>query len=217
VPAGEAPPNSEAGARPSPFRRQPEIQLVQVESRSEVSAWLEANHATAQSVWFAVWKKPDPRHLALDEIIEEALCHGWSEIRSGKLDATRTMLLIGRRADGAYWSRLDKERIERLVSGGRMQSRGQTRIDAARADGSWEKPDPVEALEVPDDLAVALAALPAARANWDTFPKSARRGILEWIEQSRFPKTRAARIKVTAADAALNKRVTQWRGTPRST
>ena len=64
---------------------------------------------------------------------------------------------------------------------------------------------------VADDLAAALAAYPTATAYFDAFPRSAKRGILEWISTAKTPQTRAKRIEETARLAAENQRANQWR------
>jgi hypothetical protein len=56
----------------------------------------------------------------------------------------------------------------------------------------------VEALEIPADLATALAAYSSAQAHFDAFPRSAKRGILEWIAATKVPATRAKRVAETA-------------------
>jgi len=194
-----------------------DLPRVDVESREAWRDWLARHHGSSTSIWLVTWKKGDPRYVDYEAIVEEALCFGWIDSRPRKLDAARSMLLVSPRQKGSAWSRLNKERVERLTAAGRMHASGLARIAEAKVDGTWAKLDLVDDLVVPEDLDKALAALPDARANWDQFPKSARRGILEWIEQSKLAKTRAARIKVTATEAARNKRANQWRGTPRST
>lgn len=92
-----------------------------------------------------------------------------------------------------------------------MTPSGEAIIEQAMANGSWSLLDEVEDLIVPPDLAEAFDARPPARANWDRFPPSARRGILEWIVQAKRKETRAARIAETAERAALNERAAQWR------
>jgi uncharacterized protein YdeI (YjbR/CyaY-like superfamily) len=80
-----------------------------------------------------------------------------------------------------------------------------------RANGTWDALNAVEALETPDDLAAALAIHQTATANWDAFPRSAKRGILEWILNAKTPSTRARRITETAAKASTNERANQWK------
>ena len=99
---------------------------------------------------------------------------------------------------------------ERLVAEGRMTPAGLAVIDRAKADGSWALLDDVENLTEPPDLAAALDAVPAARAAWDGFPRSARRAILEWIVLARRPATRAARIAATVSEAEAGRRANQW-------
>lgn len=158
-----------------------------------------------------VWKKGDPRHVPYGDIVEEALCFGWVDNLPRKLDAERSMLLVSPRRTGSAWSKLNKDRAERMIAAGLMTSAGLGRIAQAKKDGLWSKLDGVDALDVPDDLASAFKAHGMAAENWEGFPRSVRRGILEWIAQARRPETRARRISETASKAALNKRANQWR------
>ena len=84
-------------------------------------------------------------------------------------------------------------------------------VEAAQRDGSWSMLDAVEDLVEPDDLRAALDADPAARLAWDAFPRSAKRGILEWIVQAKRPETRAARVSGTVTEAHDGRRANQWR------
>jgi uncharacterized protein YdeI (YjbR/CyaY-like superfamily) len=84
-------------------------------------------------------------------------------------------------------------------------------VEAAKADGSWSMLDAVEDLVEPDDLASALDADLAARAAWDAFPRSVKRGILEWIVQAKRAETRAVRVATTVSEAHDGRRANQWR------
>jgi uncharacterized protein YdeI (YjbR/CyaY-like superfamily) len=61
-----------------------------------------------------------------------------------------------------------------------MTDAGRRVVEAAKADGSWTLLDDVEDLVVPPDLAAAFDAVPGSREQWEAFPRSAKRGILEW-------------------------------------
>ena len=143
-------------------------------------------------------------------MVEEAVAFGWIDSVPRKLDAERTMLWVSPRRPGSRWSRLSKERAQRMIDAGQMTPAGQSAIDAAKADGTWTALDDVEHLVVPPDLADALRQRPPARAEWDGFPPSTRRGILEWILTAKRDATRASRIDETARLAALGKRANQW-------
>ncbi|MBA4031984.1 MAG: hypothetical protein C0478_13985 [Planctomyces sp.] len=177
--------------------------------------WLAAHVLATQGVWLVTFKKgfADER-LDYDTAVEEALCFGWIDSKPAKLDARRTMLYFSPRKAGTGWSKVNKDRIEKLLSEGRMTSHGQTKIDAAKADGSWDKLNSVDALEIPPDLGTAFDRWPGAADNFAAFPKSTRRGILEWILNAKRPETRAARLEETARLASINERANQWKPRP---
>jgi uncharacterized protein YdeI (YjbR/CyaY-like superfamily) len=170
-------------------------------------AWLEANHATARGAWLVTWRPRSGRTgLDYEAAIEEALCFGWVDSTGGSYDDDRGKLYFAPRKPRSGWAATNKARVERLIAAGRMAPAGHAAIERARANGSWEVLDSVERLEVPDDLAAALAADPAAGANFGTFPPSARKQMLAWVAFARRPETRAARIAKIAEAAARNER-----------
>jgi uncharacterized protein YdeI (YjbR/CyaY-like superfamily) len=183
---------------------------IPVASRAEWRAWLRKNGRQQQSVWVVSWKKGDPRYVAYGDLVEEALCFGWIDSLPRKLDASRTMLLMAPRKAFSAWSRLNKQRAEKLIADGSMTAAGLRVIAAAKAAGLWTKLDGVEDLKIPPDLQKALRAQPGAKLHFDAFPRSAKRGILEWILQAKRAETRAKRIAETAQLASRNVRANQW-------
>ena len=63
---------------------------------------------------------------------------------------------------------------------------------------------------MPYDLAAAFAQYPGAADYWEAFPRSSKRGILEWIANARRETTRQKRIDETARLAQQNERANQW-------
>lgn len=181
-------------------------------TRAEWRAWLEQHHGRADGVWLVSYKQATGKpRVTYDEAVEEALCFGWVDSKGNKLDEERSLLWFAPRKRGSGWSRPNKERVERLIAAGLMTPAGMAKIDAAQADGSWSLLDAVEAIEIPPDLAEALAGYPMAAANFAAFPPSAKRGILQWIVQAKTPATRAKRVAETARLAQENQRANQWR------
>jgi uncharacterized protein YdeI (YjbR/CyaY-like superfamily) len=99
------------------------------------------------------------------------------------------------RREGGLWSALNKERIDRLISAGRMTEIGQAAIERAKADGSWSQLDDVDALVVPPDLQTALDAAPQASKAYQGLSDSAKKQYLWWIHSAKRPSTRANRIE----------------------
>jgi uncharacterized protein YdeI (YjbR/CyaY-like superfamily) len=192
----------------------PNGEQVQVESRQVWRQWLAANHDRPTGIWLVTFKKHcGDRYVAYNDVVEEALCFGWIDSLPRRLDADRTMLWLAPRQPGSGWSKLNKERVERMITAGQMAPAGLTAIATAKANGSWQTLDAVEALEIPLDLAATLANYETATDNFNAFPRSAKRGILEWIANAKRSQTRARRIEETARLAQDNIRANQW---PRS-
>lgn len=191
----------------------PPSNAVHPMSRAEWRQWLAQNHTQTKGIWLISYKKATGKpRVEYGEAVEEALCFGWIDSKANKLDDERSMLWIAPRKPGTGWSRLNKERVTRLIEAGLMTAPGLAKVEAAQRDGSWNALDAVEALEIPPDLAQALAATPAAQAYFEAFPRSVKRGILEWIANAKRPETRAKRVEETARLAAQNIRANQWRG-----
>ena len=191
---------------------EPPPNSVHPASRAEWRAWLKKNHARPDGVWFVSYKKGTGfARIEYDEAVEEALCFGWVDSKPAKLDDERSMLWFAPRKAKTGWSKANKDRVERLIASGLMAPAGLAKVEAAKADGTWSKLDGVELLEIPPDLARVFEEHPPAAANFEAFPRSVQRGILEWILQAKKADTRARRIEETARLAARNERANQWR------
>jgi uncharacterized protein YdeI (YjbR/CyaY-like superfamily) len=185
---------------------------VEVKSRAAWRTWLTRNHARATGLWLVTWKKASGGpYVSYAEVVEEALCFGWVDSKPRALDEQRTMLWLAPRKKGSAWSKPNKTRVATLTAAGLMHAAGLAKVAAAQKDGSWTKLDAVEALELPSDLVAALAANGEAARHFDAFPRSVKRGILEWIAQAKTPPTRLKRVTETATLAAKNVRANQWR------
>ncbi len=188
-----------------------ELERVEVASAEELRAWLTDHHATSPGCWLVTWKKGRGPYLPYADLVRELLCFGWIDSKGQRVDEDRTSLLITRRRPGSGWSKVNKEHLEVLLAEGRMHPAGLAAVERAKADGSWTRLDAVETLAEPDDLRAALDAVPEARATWNTFPRSTRRAILEWISSAKRDTTRAQRVATTVSEAAVGRRANQPR------
>lgn len=191
---------------------QPPPNSFHPKTRDEWREWLGEHGKREEGVWLISYKKATGKpRMEVGEAVEEALCFGWVDSKPAKLDDERSMLYFAPRKAGSGWSRLNKERVERMVVAGKMMPAGWAKIEAAKEDGSWSRLDAVENLEIPPDLAEALAQYPDAPRYFEAFPRSVKRSILEWIVHAKRPATREKRIEETARLAAENERANQWR------
>ena len=184
-----------------------DAEFVHADDRETWRAWLAANHATSRGVWLVTWRPRSGRvGLAYEAAVEEALCFGWIDSTAGRFDDDRGKQYYSPRKPRSPWSASNKARVARLIAEGRMTPAGLAAIEQAKANSIWEISDRVERLEIPDDLAAALAAHPPAAANFAAFPPTARKQMLWWVAEAQRPATRASRIAAIAQAAAEGRR-----------
>jgi uncharacterized protein YdeI (YjbR/CyaY-like superfamily) len=181
-----------------------------VTDRTRLRGWLLRNHASSKGVWAVRVKQSAGGALGWNDLVEEALCFGWVDSLPRTIDERKTALLLTPRKPKSKWSAKNKAHVADLEARGLMHASGAAVVALAKKNGTWSALDAVSRLEVPADLAEGLHARSPARTNWDAFPPSTRRGILEWIEAAKRPETRAKRVEETATLAQKNVRALQW-------
>ncbi len=160
--------------------------------------WLANHHANPTGVWLVLAKKgtEKPTSLTYDQALEEALCHGWIDGQAGRRDeATYRQRFTPRRRRSA-WSKRNTGIAERLIAEDRMHPAGHAEVERAKADGRWEAAYAGPArMEVPADLAEALAAEPKAQAMFEGLNGQNRYAILYRIATAKRAETRARKIE----------------------
>ena len=160
--------------------------------------WLAGHHADPVGVWLVLAKKgtEKPTSLTYDQALEEALCHGWIDGQAGRRDdATYRQRFTPRRRRSA-WSKRNTGIAERLIAEDRMRPAGHAEVQRAKADGRWEAAYAGPAsMEVPADLAEALAAEPKAQAMFEGLNSQNRYAILYRIATAKRADTRARKIE----------------------
>ena len=172
-------------------------------SRSHLRDWMAQNHAISGSIWLASYKKPHPDYVPYPDFVAELLCWGWVDSLPKSIDATQSGLLIAPRNPRSAWSAINKAHVARNRAAGLMAPPGETAVATAMANGMWDFLNDVDALIDPPDLVQVLGD---NLATWTAFPKSVRRGTLEWVKMAKTPGTRAARIAEIATSTAAGLR-----------
>ncbi len=161
-------------------------------------AWLDQRHDAAPGVWLVLAKKgtTEPTSLTYAEALDEALCFGWIDgQKATRDDATFRQRFTPRRARSA-WSKRNVGLADALIAAGRMHPAGQAEIERAQADGRWEAAYHGQAsIQVPADLAAALAAEPQAAAMFAILSSQNRYAVLYRIDNAKRADTRARRIE----------------------
>ena len=175
-----------------------ELPELTVEDAAAWRAWLSEHHEDPRGVWLTLAKKgtTEPTSLTYEQALQEALCFGWidGQARRGD-DSTYIQRFTPRRARSP-WSKRNVARVERLVADGRMEPAGIAEVQRAKEDGRWEAAYSGSAtIEVPDDLAEALADEPRAQAMFDILTSQNRYAVLYRIQGAKREETRRRRIE----------------------
>ncbi|MEV8088767.1 YdeI/OmpD-associated family protein [Streptomyces nigra] len=174
-----------------------DLETVAFESAEALQAWLDENHAGSPGIWLKLRKKA-PGVVALDyaQALDVALCYGWIDGQKAALDDEWWLQRFGPRTARSRWSKINRDKVASLIEQGRMRPPGQAEIDRAKADGRWDAAyDSPRTATVPDDLAAALAAEPAAAEFFETLNRTNRFAILYRVQDAKRPETRARRIE----------------------
>lgn len=189
-------------------------QTIYINTRAEWRQWLEVYHQSAQSVWLVCnTRKSNLPTVSWSEMVDEALCFGWIDSTRKTIDECSFMQLFSKRKPRSTWSKINKEKIQRLIDGNLMTAAGYETIRIAKENGSWAILDSVEELVIPDDLDEAFSNHGGAEAYFLSLSKSLKKMLLQWIVLAKRPETRKKRIDEIAELAAQQNIPKQFRRT----
>jgi uncharacterized protein YdeI (YjbR/CyaY-like superfamily) len=165
-------------------------------SAAEWQAWLEHNHAQPEGVLIKIAKKDSGvESVRYPEVLESALCFGWIDGRRDALDERHFLQLFTPRRPRSRWSRINRDKAERLIAERRMRPAGLKEVQRAKADGRWQAAyESQSASTVPEDLQRELDERPRARAFFATLSSQNRYAILYRLHDAKRPDTRARRL-----------------------
>jgi uncharacterized protein YdeI (YjbR/CyaY-like superfamily) len=158
--------------------------------------WLMQHHASSTGLWLKIAKRgAEEASVTYPEAVEIALCWGWIDGQKKSLDAQHFLQRFTPRRARSVWSKVNVEKVARLIEAGRMQAPGLAQVEAAQANGRWARAyDGARTAVVPDDLMVALDAAPQAKAFFSTLNASNRYAVLWRIQAAVKAETRARRV-----------------------
>lgn len=181
------------------------VKAIQAESSAAWRAWLEEHHRSEKSVWLIIYRKESANpSVYYPEAVDEALCFGWIDSKANKRDAVSYYQIFTKRNPKSNWSKVNKDKVERLMAEGRMHASGLEMVELAKKSGTWSALNEVDNVLLPDDLKALFAQNNTAWEHWEKFSRSSIRGILEWILNAKKPETRQKRIEETVALAEKN-------------
>lgn len=171
--------------------------------REEWRNWLSKNHNKEKQAWLLFYKKGSGKKgLTLEESVEEAICFGWIDGKIRRVDDEQFVLRFSPRRPDSMWSKINKDRAEKLMTTGRMTNAGLTKVNGAKVSGAWDRAYTSKVAEIiPPDLKKALIEKDTAWANFQNFAVSNRNRYILWVNEAKTKETRERRIAKTVENA----------------
>ncbi|KXZ58667.1 hypothetical protein Mlaev_02493 [Microbacterium laevaniformans] len=174
-------------------------------------AWLEAHHDTATELWMVRRRKGHPEQgLRWEDAVPEALCFGWIDSTSRRLDDDARIQRWTPRKALSTWSAVNVALVEKLTAQGRMHPAGLAAFERRRPERtaiySYETSDELDEIEL-----AAITAVAAARAFWDAATPGYRRICAHWVHGARRAETRSARLAQLVEECAAGRLIPSQR------
>ena len=193
-----------------------ELAELVVADAAALRAWLLEHHKTSPGVWLALAKKGSiVTTLTWQQAVDEALCVGWIDGQTRKRDDETSSIRFTPRGARSTWSQRNVEHVARLEAEGRMRPAGRAAVEAAKADGRWQAAYPAQSESaLPDDLAAAIAANPAAQAMFEVLTKANRFALIYRLGAVKRAETRERKIGEFVAMLARHETVYPQKARP---
>jgi uncharacterized protein YdeI (YjbR/CyaY-like superfamily) len=173
-----------------------ELEILQYASQAHWESWLQDHHSVTPGVWLEIAKKGStPRTVTYAEALDVAICHGWIDGQRRPHDEFFYLQRFTPRGPRSKWSQINRQKATDLIASGRMREPGHAQVNAAKADGRWERAyEPQSRATVPSDFQQALDQNPAAKEFFDTLTGTRRYAFLYRLHNVRSPARRDQRI-----------------------
>ncbi|MCS4301189.1 YdeI family protein [Chryseobacterium sp. BIGb0232] len=182
-------------------------QDIHISTREDWRQWLAEFHQSRPSVWVICnTRKSGLPVVGWSELVEEALCFGWIDSTRKTIDEGSFKQLFSKRKKNSTWSRINKEKVQKLIDDQLMTEAGYESIRIAKENNSWTILDTVEDLMVPEDLSKAFKNYTGSEEYFQSLSKSMKKMMLQWIVLAKRPETRKKRIDEIVENAAQGKK-----------
>jgi uncharacterized protein YdeI (YjbR/CyaY-like superfamily) len=156
------------------------------------------HHDKEDEVWIRIYKVGSGlKSITPKEAIDVCLCWGWIDAVRKRFDDKSYLQRYTRRRKGSIWSQINVDNVTRLIAEGRMTEHGLREVEAAKADGRWDRAYASgRNMKIPDDLQAAIDAEPKAKRMLATLSAQNRFALAFRVHNT---KTAAGRKKKIAA------------------
>jgi uncharacterized protein YdeI (YjbR/CyaY-like superfamily) len=168
-----------------------EPELFYPKNTKEWRKWLEKNHEKKEAVWLLYYKKASGKpSITWSESVDQALCFGWIDSKHVGIDEEKSKQYFCKRKAKSTWSKINKQKIEKLIAEGLMSEAGLKSIEIAKVNRSWSYLDDIDDLIIPPDLALLFKKNKQAKERYEKLSISAKKYLLYKLKSAKRPETR---------------------------
>jgi len=163
---------------------------------AELGNWLAKHHRSATELWVRIFKAGTVRpSVTWTDCVVEAIRFGWIDGQKKPLDADSYLQRLTPRKSTSNWSAKNCAHAATLIAEGRMTSAGLVEVEAAKADGRWDRAYGGSAtMTIPQDFLDALETMPKAKAFFLTLDRKNLYSIYYRLHTAKKAETRARRM-----------------------
>src|ERR1051325_5153589 len=99
-------------------------------------AWLSTQHDKSAGPWLRIAEAAsNVKSVSYAEALDGALCYGWIDGQKKAFDDTTWLQKFTPRGKRSIWSKINREKVQRLIESGRMRPAGLEAVARAKANG----------------------------------------------------------------------------------
>lgn len=164
--------------------------------RDEFRSWLTDHNDTADELWVGYYKKDaEQTGISYAASVEEALCFGWIDSTINGIDDVTYKRRFTPRNPNSKWSKINKNRVQKMIEEDKMTAAGYALIEAGRESGEWEKAYRLaDDHEIPPALKTALTENETAWENFRGLSNTNQHAYITKVEDAKTTETEEKRI-----------------------
>ncbi|MGH3366380.1 MAG: YdeI/OmpD-associated family protein [Nocardioidaceae bacterium] len=181
-------------------------QVTIFDTPAQFREWLTGHHDTVQELWVGFYKKHVPKTaMTYPESVEEALCFGWIDGLTYRIDDEVHTVRFTPRRRTSNWSAINIAKVAQLTDAGRMHPAGVRAFEQRdrRRDAAYSYENLPH--DLPAEQEARLRSHADAWAYWKGQRPSYRRAATHWVLSATRAETRERRLATLVEDCAAGR------------
>jgi uncharacterized protein YdeI (YjbR/CyaY-like superfamily) len=185
---------------------------------AEFRRWLEEHHDSASELWVGYYKKGvDKTSMRYPESVEEALCFGWIDGLTRRIDDEVYAIRFTPRKRRSTWSAVNVAKLGELIAAGRVHPAGMRAFEQRTENNTGIYSYENRPADLPPEYRARLEANRRASAWWEAQTPSYRRAATWWVVSAKQDATRERRLETLIADSEAGRQVKPLQSRPVAT